>query len=257
MSNFLTKDFFEELNTKLIAAGLPEQQAHTFVLSYQEHSNYNPEPFEFFQDKQMPSDDCFRTLAEAQKILSANTNKSKCLEELAFISRYLEIPYSMVITTKQKIVECFACSANDIEEAYYQSPEWLLITVDTVKPFSDFLHERFCDSALVWSIYKRAVLLGLEKTEYRINRVLEILGPTIGEEVIRNDLRGDAWLFYLWFTDPVGCIEYMAERGMTPENIFVLLTQEPQFLFEYKEGRKTKYLHNQEYIDCVINKYIK
>ena len=256
MITLLTECFFEELASKLSAAGLSEYVVRSFVERYREYQAYDPSNSDLFRNHQIPSDDCFRTLAEAQKIFSGDTNKSKYLAELNSISRYLEIPYSTVIATKQKMAECFICSTNDIEDAYYQSPEWLFITVDTVKPFSDFLHDRFCDSELAWSIYKKAALLGLEKTEYRINRVLEILGPVIGEEVIRNDLKGDAWLFYLWFTDPVGCVEYMAERGMTPEKILNLLKHEPQFLFEYKEGRKKKYLHDQEYIDCVINKYV-
>ena len=256
MITCLPECFFEELSSKLNATGLPEHQVRSFVERYREYQVYDPSSFNLFKNHQIPSDDCFKTLAEAQKIFSADINKSEYTKELDFISRYLEVPYSTVVATKQEMTECFACSSDDIEDAYYQSPEWLFITVDTVKPFADFLHSKFHDSELIWSIYKKAAPLGLEKTQYRINRVLEILGPVIGEEVIRNDLQEDAWLFYLWFTDPVGCIEYMRERGMTPEKILNLLKHEPRFLFEYKEDRKLKYLHDQEYIDYVINKYV-
>lgn len=255
MSNFLTKDFFEELKTKLIEAGLSEQQARSFVLSYQEHSDHNPEPFEFFLNKQMPTDECFRTLEEAQKIFSAGTNKSEISEELSLISRYLVVPYSNVVVAKQAMSEVFPSNSAEIEDAYYQDPEWLFITADSVYAFAEYLKTRFSDTDLIWSIYRKAALLGLEKTKHRIDTVLERLGVEIGEKVIRNDIKGDAWLFYLWFTDPAGCIEYMLECGLSPEKVLYLLECEPQLLFEYKEDRKLKYHHDQKYIDFVIHKY--
>lgn len=255
MSNTLPERFFEELTTKLNAAGLPNHQVHSFVEQYCEYQAYDSSSFELFENHQMPSDDCFRTLAEAQKIFASNTDRTEYTTELTAPIRYLEIPYCNVSAAKTTMMECFGCNESDVEVAYCQDPEWLFITEDAVNAIADFLKTRFFDRVLIWSIYKKAALLGVEKIQYRINTVMEMLGTEIGEKVIRNDLRGDAWLFYQWFTDPVGCIEYMLECGLTPAKILVLLENEPHFLFEYKEGRKLKYHHNQEYIDCVISKY--
>ena len=158
--------------------------------------------------------------------------------------------------TKRTMSINFNCSEEEVNTAYYQAPEWLFITEKSVKDFAAFLKSKFDDPELLWAIYKKAALLGLEKTQYRINSVLNVLGLEIGEKLIRNDLQGGAWLFYLWFTDPIACIKYMMECGLTPEKILYLLDCEPDFLFEYKEERKLKYHHDQVYIDSVILKYV-
>lgn len=256
MSNKLPAIFFEKLALKLSAAGLPEHQVSSYVQKYRLNQNYDPKYFEIFEGHQIPSDDCFRTLAEAQKIFSANANKSDYCTELAFIGLYLEIPYSQVLKAKKTMACKFNRSEDDVNLAYYQSPEWLFITEKAVNDFDVFLKSKFDDLDFIWAIYKKAALLGLEKTQYRINSVLELVGLENGEKLIRFDLQHGAWLFYLWFTDPVACIKYMLERNLTPEKILYLLEREPDFLFEYKEDRKLKYHHDQDYIDAVISKYI-
>ncbi len=256
MPNKLPETFFEELTSKLSTAGLPEQQVRSFVRKYREYQNYDPNCFEIFNDHRIPSDDCFRTLAEAQKISAANTDKSGYSTELSYIRRYLEIPYSQVVEAKKAMAINFNRCEDDVHTAYYQAPEWLFITEKSVTDFAAYLKSKFDEPELLWAIYKKAALLGLEKTQYRIDTVLDVVGSEIGEKLIRFDLQGGAWLFYLWFTDPVGCIKYMLERGLTPEKILYLLECEPDFLFEYKEDRKLKYHHNQEYIDSVILKYV-
>jgi len=224
-------------------------------MNYRAYWNLDPAVFELFKDHQMPSDECFRTLEEAQKIFSSDSKRNNSSEELFYITRYLEVPYSNVIAAKQAMSKVFHRNAADIEDAYYQDPEWLFITADAVYAFADYLKTLFSDADLIWSIYKKAARLGLEKTQYRIETVFKCLGTEIGERVIQNDLENDAWLFYLWFTDPAACIEYMTECGLTPEKVLHLLECEPRFLFEYKEGRKNKYHHDQRYIDFVICKY--
>ena len=252
----LSETFFNELASKLSNAGLPEQQIRYFIRECREYPNYGTDCYERIKNHQMPSDDCFRTLTEAQKICTSNMKESAYPTELIFFERYLEIPYSQVEEAKQAMKVNFGCDDSEICTAYSQAPEWLLITVQSVSEFSSYLKSKFSDCKFLWSIYKRAALLGLEKTQYRINTVLEILGEDVGEKLIRHDLQGEGWLFYLWFTDPVSCIKYMLERGLTPERILYLLECEPDFLFEYKEERKLKYFHNQDYIDSVIVQYL-
>lgn len=254
MPKCLPESFFEALSNKLLKAGLPERQVHSFVENYREYPHDDHILFELFNDHQMPSDDCFRTLAEAQKIFEAH-KKRKYSDELDFIDRYLTVPFCDVIAAKNVMKTVFGQTDANVDEAYYQDPDWLFISADSVSAFANYLKTKFSDLSLVWSIYRNTALLGLKKTQQRIDTVLELLGEDIGEKVIRNDLKGEAWLFYLWFTDPIGCIAYMLESGLTPENVLYLLECEPQFLFEYKEDRKLKYHHDQRYIDFVIQKY--
>jgi hypothetical protein len=251
----LPEDVFRELFSKLIAAGLPERQARTFAEQCLGFQDYCPAYFDAFEDHRIPSDECFRTLAEAQSIFLSRNDRSEFSVELDSIDRYLKVPYSDVIQAKKDIAGSFGVSDSAVGEMYCQDPEWLLITPESVKLFDAFLRTKFSDQELIWSIYKEAALLGFDNAQYRINKVFELLGAETGEKVIRNDLQGNAWLFYRWFTDPVGCISYMRECGLTPDQILNLLKHEPLILYVYKEGCKVSYNHDQQFIDMVIRKF--
>lgn len=252
MPNRLPNNIFRELFSKLRAAGLPERQAQTFAEQCCGYRDYNPAYFELFKNQQMPSDDCFRTLAEAQIIFASKTDSGNDSQELDFIDRYLNVPYSVVVEAKTEIAGSFGVDGSSVEAVYAQAPEWLLITADSVKAFASFLHTQFRDPDLIWSIYKEAALLGLEKTQYRIDNILDLLGAEIGEMVIRNDLQGESWLFYRWFTDPVGCIRYMLECGLTPDKIQIILQQEPRLLYVYKETRAWEHKYLPEVVDSMM-----
>lgn len=255
MPNNYSEEFFEVLTSRLRTAGIPNGQTQLFVERCREAAECGLLSADIFLDGRLPEDDCFRTLAEAQRIFELNTGISEYVKELDPIERYLMVPYGDVLEAKRAMSEAFNQSEDEVEAAYAQGPEWLFISADSVKEFASFLNAEFPDSRFVWDIYKNAALLGPDCAQYRIKRVLEMLGRDIGEMVIQNDIQGDAWLFYRWFTDPVGCIEYMLECGLTPEKVYNLLEKEPSFLFEYKEDRKQKYNHDQEYIDAVIGRY--
>lgn len=252
MSNSFPEIIFKELTSKLRAAGLPERQVQSFAEQCLGYRDSNPAYFELFKNHQMPSDDCFKTLAEAQKIFASKSDGEKDSKELDFIDRYLKTPYSDVLCAKSAMSDKFGCGESDIDAVYAQDPEWLLISADSVNAFAAFLGTKFSDSELIWSIYKEAALLGLEETQRRINKVLALLGVEIGEKVIRNDLQGDAWLFYRWFTDPVGCIGYMLEHGMTPEKVLKVLKQEPQLLYVYKETREWEHKYLPESVNSMM-----
>ena len=61
----LTENYFNELTSKLCAAGIPEQEAGNFVEGYRENLACGGEVYDCFKEKAMPSDECFRTLTEA------------------------------------------------------------------------------------------------------------------------------------------------------------------------------------------------
>ena len=255
MSNVFLDSIFREMISKLIGAGLSDTLAQVFAEECCGYRKLHRAHFELSEALQLPSDDCFRTLAEAQKIFVAK-EKSEYSQELHNIENFLMMPYSEVVAAKKAMSENFGCNKSDVEALYAESSEWLLITPDSVRDFAAFLSTKFADLELCWDIYKEAALLGLEKTERRINAVLKLLGPEHGEAAIREDAHGYGWLYYRWYTDPVGCIEYMLQCGLTPDKIPNILKQEQVLLYAYKEIHTWSYNHDQEYIDKTIQKYL-
>lgn len=73
--------------------------------------------------------------------------------------------------------------------------------------------------------------------------------------MIRADGEENCWLFYSCYTDPVACIAYMKESGLSPENILTCIRKEPDILYMYKQGQAASYGHNQEQIDATIQRY--
>lgn len=255
MSNIFPDNIFQEMIAKLIEAGIPDVQAQVFAEECCGYRALNRAHFELSKELRLPSDDCFRTLAEAQKIFAAK-ERGEFSRELHNIEKFLKMPYSEVIAAKKAMSESFGCSESDMEAVCAESSEWLLITTDSVKDFAAYLGGKFTDPELCWTIYKEAALLGLEKTEQRINAVFELLGPEHGEAAIREDAHGYGWLYYRWYTDPIGCIGYMLQCGLTPDKIPNILKQEPVLLYFYKEIRTLSYNHDQKYIDQTIKKYL-
>ena len=248
----LTENYFNELTSKLCAAGIPEQEAGNFVEGYRENLACGGEVYDCFKEKAMPSDECFRTLTEAV-LLSGTSGADLSVLDIA---NYLAIPYQNVTDAKKAIGKSFGRSVDEVEKDCYFEAEWLLLSADTVREFAAYLNSTFSDKVLVWAIFTKAALLGFEIAQQRIQAVITLLGIDIGEKVIRNDVRGRAWLFYRWFTDPIACLEYMLECRLTPEKVLQLLEREPDILYEYKEGRKLKYHHKQDYIDFIIRRFV-
>ena len=73
--------------------------------------------------------------------------------------------------------------------------------------------------------------------------------------MIRTDAEAGQWIYWGYYSDPVGCIAYMQECGLTPEKILELIEKEPNLLYMYKIDRRLSYDHNQEYIDRIIQRY--
>lgn len=255
MVNGTYEKLFMEFITKLIEAGLPESQAQIFAEECYGYRDLEQMHVELSANRQLPSDDCFRTLAEAQKIFEASPWKSEHSKELSGVGSYLNMPYSQVLAAKREMEETFGVSERDVDALYGENPEWLLISQNSVKEFATYLCSKFSDPELLWPIYKGAALLGIEQTRSRLHQVFYLLGAEVGEQVIRNDLKNGPWLYYRWFSDPVGCIAYMRQCGLTPDQIRVILEKAPLVLYMFKEYRKRSYGHDQEYIDQKIRQY--
>lgn len=258
MSLILSDAFVTELDGKLISCGLSPKQAQSYVVFCRQ----------FQQDEQnnqnnlwgmLPSDKCLNTLAEAQRIISSAATCRLVPRELSDfdIYRFLQIPCEEWQSAKAVIAECFGRSEAEIDAVYCNDEDWLFVTADTVYTLADYLKTVFPDADLAWKVFQKAALLGAEKSKERITAVLSMLGEEIGQKVIRADINESGWLFYRFYTDPVGCIGYLKECGLTPEKVLELIEQDSYILYMYKEGRRPKYNHDQERIDFVIQRYTK
>ena len=254
MSSLSPQCIFQELTSKLLEAGLPQQQARIFAEECLGFRDFHRDYARLFEGRRMPSEDCFRTLAEAQRV-HESTRQGPCDTDLEDIHLYLQVPYASVTGAKKAAARVFRRNESELEELYAREPEWLLVSADAVHGFADFLSGTFRDPELCWGIYREAALLGLEETRRRIQAVLSLLGEETGEAVIRNDLQRSAWLYYRWYTDPVACIRHLLERGLTPGQVRDLLQREPLVLYAYKQGRRLSYNHNQRFIDSVVQAY--
>ena len=140
---------------------------------------------------------------------------------------------------------------------YCDDEAWLFVTADSVSVLADYLKSVFTDADLAWKVFQKAALLGAEKSKERIAAVLNMLGEEIGRKVIRTDINDSGWLFYRFYTDPVGCIDYLKKCGLTPERVLDIMEHDSYILYMYKEGCRPKYNHDQERIDILIQRYTK
>lgn len=244
-----SEDFLAELRKSVQACGLSANQAER----YAQYCRIRFEQEEQRRFAILPDGKYLETLKEAQRILSGKPNPSELSEDR--MDRFLQIPCDQWQSTKARIVECFGCSKDTVDALFSEDEEWLFVSPDSVVELASYLKERFSDIAVVWNIFRSAALLGVNTGKSRIEAVLDILGEEVGKKVISADAEANAWLFYRYYTDPVGCIAYMKECGLTPERILNVVQQDPDILYFYKEGRRLSYYHNQEQIDRIIQRY--
>ena len=246
----LTEAFLTELKTALCACGLTAKQAEQYAAyCYINYELLEEEPYGV-----LPADDNLETLKEAQRILLKNPG----LPDLGdyTIHRYLQIPCDRWKSAKNTIMECFSCGAEAVDAFYNEDPECLLLTADDVRESAEYLKAALSDIDLCWKVFRKgAVYGGTERFRSRTDAFLEMLGTEIGLKVIRTDAAASGWIYRGYYSDPVACLAYMLECGLTPEKILALIEKDPDFLYSYKIERKRSYCHDQEYIDKVIQRY--
>lgn len=256
MSRILSDEFVTELNSKLISCGLSPKQVESYVgfccRQFQQDEQNNL--WEMF-----PSDKCLNTLAEAQRVISSTATSKLVSHELSDfdIYQFLQIPCEEWQSAKAEIAECFDRSEAEVDTMYCDDEAWLFVTADSVSALADYLKSVFPDADLAWKVFQKAALLGAEKSKERIAAVLNMLGEEIGHKVIRTDINDSGWLFYRFYTDPVGCIDYLKKCGLTPERVLDIIEHDSYILYMYKEGCRPKYNHDQERIDILIQRYTK
>jgi len=246
----LSDEFVTELTKRIEACGLSPAQAKAYV-------EYCRDGYELRQEETwgiLPSEACFQTLKEAQKIISEKKGNWSISE--SEIAKLLQTPCSQWQQTKQAITECFGCSSDTVDAMFREAVQLLFVTADSVYAFAEYLKSVCSEEAIVWKIYQSAVFLGLEATRNRINSVLNTLGEEFGHKVILADAENDCWLYYRYYTDPAGAIAYMKDFGLTPEKILTIIREKPHILYLYKDRQKRSYGHNQEQIDNLLREYL-
>jgi hypothetical protein len=198
------------------------------------------------------------TLAEARRILAIHTLPGQEPPELDVYNAYcfLHVPESNWVAAKQTAAEVFGRSAREVDNLYNDDEYWLYVRPEAVRAVAAYLQSAFDDPGLIWALFRRAGLLLPEEVERRTEAVFRLLGREIGTEVIRADAFQCCWLFYGLYTDPVGAIAYMLERGMTPEAVLAMIQEDDVILYMFKERRTLSNLHFQYEIDRMIDRYL-
>ena len=245
-----TKAFLEELSIKLAACGLSDRSVSTFVSLYRMELTLGLCPEIKFENNTIPSENCFKTLSEAQRILSSKGN----LENIPplEIHAYLKRPYEKVERTKSAIQIHTGWTAQELDELF-STPEWLLIDDASVHQFFAWLKDNYTDK-LPAKIYKKAALIGLEETQRRIHAITDLLGPDKCYELIQLEANRYGWLFYGYKTDPVDCVKFlMGEKNLSAEKVIEILNIEQDLFYHYNNFRKHRDLDT---LNRLMNKYI-
>lgn len=246
----LSDSFLAELTKRIEACGLSREQAEAYA-------EYCRDGYELWEDLRLgvlPSDACFQTLEEAQKIISQKSDSWHISE--SEIAKLLQTPVSQWQQAKQAVMECFGCTKDTVDAVFREDVRWLFVTADSVYSFAEYLKGLFPEEAIAWKIYRNAVFPGLETTRNRIGSVLDTLGDDYGRKVIRMDAEHECWLFYMYYTDPAGAIAYMKNFGLTPEKILTVIREKSYILYMYKDRQKRSYGHDQEQIDDLLRGYL-
>ena len=246
----LSDDFIAELKILIESCGLSAKQAE----SYADYCRRQYETAEQMEYGTLPDDKCLETLKAAQRIAAQKPEYHELQD--GTIDRLLRIPCDKWQAAKTAIMECFGCGKEAVDTLFQEEEEWLFISEDSVFALADCLKAALSDKNAVQKVFPRAALLGVDTVKSRIIAVMDMLGEEFGKKVICADAEEGGWLFWRYYSDPVGCIAYMKDCGLTPEKILTVIRKEPCILHMYKEGRKLSCGHDQERIDHVIHRYI-
>jgi len=249
-----TKEVFDLLLEKLVSTGISKELAEEYVWFVRRWNRNDLRLGRIKPEAFLPQDECIQTVTEAQRIIaSLSMNKVHPREfSVVELHRYLATPAARWKKAKAFIAE-FYCQNNTAVDSLYDSSEcWLLKESSDLMDVSLFLNS-IClgDSNLAWGIFQRAGLLGCEETQKRINTLFELLGPENTFRLIRFDLQRNNWLFYQYNrADPVGCIAYLQQCGLSPEQIFALLEENDYILHLFNR------LSSDSRVDEIIARFV-
>ncbi len=255
------KDWIDELQEKLYDCDLIPMTVHQYISEYRAELKNGLYPEIRLKNNTLPSDECFHTLKEVQRILLDKYKKNHKFNYVLtsqHISKLLSIPYSSVTSTQDMLSYCCDLSIERIHKMYEDNIDWFFVKSSSVSALYDSLKEKFEDVSLVNRLVQKSILLGKETAIKRISDTVETLGYEYGLVLLNLEARrSDGWLFYGLYNDPIGCLHYMKdEMKLSPKTIIHIIRCEPLILYAYKEVKNSLYAHDQKHIDETISKYI-
>lgn len=227
-------EVFSLLLEKLTTAGVSKDLAEEYVWFIRRWNRKDINLGRIKPETLLPKDECLQTVIEVQRILASLSVNKKHPRELGVfeLCRYLEVPDAQWKQAKRFIAEFYGKESTAVDSLYESNEGWLLKHSEELLDVALSLNAFFyCDSDLAWMVFQHAGLLGREETERRISTLFELLGPEDGIKLIRFDLHRDNWIFYSHNCgNPVGCIAYLKQCGLSTEQIFALLEEKGYIL---------------------------
>ncbi len=218
----LPESFFEELTTKLINVGIPEDISKKYSGIYKRGLSPEIE----FENHIIPDDDHFETLRRIYPVFY----EGKEIREFD-IKQILNISYRDVEKAKSKMKEYF--DSDDVELLYLNDEEVYRIGAYEVEYIYGLVDDIIKDKSKQWEVFKRAVPVGMFITETRFEAVKSAVCEDTLEEVIYfTTVNG--FLLYSYYNDPEKAIDFLKER-FDKETIRKILVENEDFLYLFKE----------------------
>ena len=208
-----------------------------------------------FENDEISSDDCFKTLSAVCDALLKNSPES--LTKL-LIKNILDVPYSQVESVRNIIESNFPNHNEDVAQLYKEKFEEIYYrTVDETEYLCKLIKGYISDEDKTWQVFVKAVAVGIYRTEQCIEIVVDAVGEQRAPEVIYESTV-NGWLLYPHYTDPVEAIKYLMTM-FDGETICKVIMENPDYLYLYKEDGfiefpEQKEKRNQE-IHAIIEKY--
>lgn len=241
---------FAELEKKLKNAGVPKEMAHRYAVFYER--GLMPELA--FENDEMPSEECFKTLSAVCDILLKKRPESMTK---FLIKNILEIPYSQVENVRNIIETFFSNHKEDIARLYKEKEGMYYLSADETEYLCKLIEDYIPNKDRAWQVFVKAVAVGLYHTEQCIEAVVDAVGEQRAPEVI-YEATVNGWLLHPYYTDPVEAIKYL--RTMFDEQtICKVILENPEYLYLYKEDGFIEFPEQKEKrsqeIQAIIEKY--
>lgn len=241
---------FAKLEEKLKNSGVPEGIAHKYVIFYER--GLMPELA--FENDEIPSDECFKTLSEVCDILSKKSPES--LTKF-LIKNVLSIPYSQVETVGNILKTFFQNHKEDVDRIYKENERIYYFTAYEIEYLCKLIADYISDEDRIWQVFVKAVDIGLYHTEQRIEAIVDAVGEQRAAEII-YEATVNGWLLYPYYTDPVEAVKYLMTM-FDEQTICRVILENPEYLYLYKEdgfieSSEQKEIREQE-IQVILEKY--
>lgn len=225
---------YDILKAKFSEFNIPPKISNSFLDNFQIYEDGLLPEFEL---KEVPSDECFKTLQTF-----CNTVSDKYVPNEFIIHKLLHIPFSKIQATKDLLMDFIDVSS--IEQAYLK-PEMYFVEPVFINELRFFLESKNINNYSIFFI--EALILGKSAID-RVNEIFELLDISSAEKIVSQA--------YIWYpySDPVGLIKYMLDQGLTNTQISDVLIHDPILIMNFRKERTLRAGHNQEYVDHTIAK---